>query len=296
MIISATNESIDFYDKIVELVKEEITRVTYLNEDFYSGYTFKIANEQFFDVERDQEMILSNEDGNQTTSLQKTIYIVLKFSSTSISFGQNIIPASIEVLSESGSNEVAQKLMSDFTSLYNTSMDSSYKIKQIYQAPVNTSNFNEAFNGFRSVLSIECLYLYSEDAKYSEIYYVTTEDDVETEHKIDFIKFGASFSNTLDTKAFYTSNNGAVSIALISAYTISLVVYLRDDDFCNKIISVADGDDDNNSTFVFHIKRMPGGTTSSRQNFILNGMQEEKPIDDFQIVSLSFTIADMGDN
>ena len=296
MIISATNESIDFYDKIVELVKEEITRVTYLNEDFYSGYTFKIANEQFFDVERDQEMILSNEDGNQTTSLQKTIYIVLKFSSTSISFGQNIIPASIEVLSESGSNVVAQKLMSDFTSLYNTSMDSSYKIKQIYQAPVNTSNFNEAFNGFRSVLSIECLYLYSEDAKYSEIYYVTTEDGVETEHKIDFIKFGASFSNTLDTKAFYTSNNGAVSIALISAYTISLVVYLRDDDFCNKVISVADGDDDNNSTFVFHIKRMPDGTTSSRQNFILNGMQEEKPIDDFQIVSLSFTIADMGDN
>jgi len=296
MIISATNESIDFYDKIVELVKEEITRVTYLNEDFYSGYTFKIANEQFFDVERDQEMILSNEDGNQTTSLQKTIYIVLKFSSTSISFGQNIIPASIEVLSESGSNVVAQKLMSDFTSLYNTSMDSSYKIKQIYQAPVNTSNFNEAFNGFRSVLSVECLYLYSEDAKYSEIYYVTTEDGVETEHKIDFIKFGASFSNTLDTKAFYTSNNGAVSIALISAYTISLVVYLRDDDFCNKVISVADGDDDNNSTFVFHIKRMPDGTTSSRQNFILNGMQEEKPIDDFQIVSLSFTIADMGDN
>ena len=296
MIISATNESIDFYDKIVELVKEEITRVTYLNEDFYSGYTFKIANEQFFDVERDQEMILSNEDGNQTTSLQKTIYIVLKFSSTSISFGQNIIPASIEVLSESGSNVVAQKLMSDFTSLYNTSMDSSYKIKQIYQAPVNTSNFNEAFNGFRSVLSVECLYLYSEDAKYSEIYYVTTEDGVETEHKIDFIKFGASFSNTLDTKAFYTSNNGAVSIALISAYTISLVVYLRDDDFCNKVISVADGDDDNNSIFVFHIKRMPDGTTSSRQNFILNGMQEEKPIDDFQIVSLSFTIADMGDN
>lgn len=296
MIISETNKSIDFYDKIVELVKEEITRVTLLDEDFYSGYTFKIANEQFFDVERDQEILLSNEDGYQSRDLIKVIYIVLKFSSTSISFGQNIIPATIDVLSESGSNVVAQRLMSDFTSLYNTSMDSSYKIKQIYQAPVNTSSFNEVFNGFRSVLSVECLYLYSEDAVYSEIYYVSTENNVDTEQKIDFIKFGSSFTNSLDTKAFFSNYNSAVSLPLVSSYTISLIIYLRDNDFCNKILSVADGLEDNNTIFTLHIKRMPDGTISNRQKFVLHSLQEEKPIDDFQVMTLSFALADTGDN
>ncbi len=299
MIITSNGEqeNIDFYNKIIELVKEEITKITYMNEDFYGGYTIKIVNEQYFDVQTDQEQMIEEAGGIHSLKFPKIIYIVMRFYSTSISYGKNIIPASIVVMSEPNGNSIAQKLMSDFTSLYNTTISQDYKIKQIYQAPTSISAFNEVGAVYRSVLSVDALYLYSEDSSYTQIYYITKDEQEEdVENEISCIKYGSAYNNSLSSTAFFssdtTTNNDVVNVPKIAAFAFTMVIYLTTNDFCNKVVSLMDGFEKNDYIFNFHIKRFPSGIVSNRQNFVLYSATEDKSIDNFQILTLTFALAD----
>lgn len=302
--VNGVNTSYDYYNKLLEMIKEEITKVTYLDKDFYRGYTFQIANEQFFNqgIEKDriiQNLRSSNADLDGDideiieNALAKTLYIVVKFSSASINFGQTVMPASIDILSEKNGIEVAQRLASDFTSLYNTEMNSDYTIKQVYEAPTVISNFNEVYDGYRSVLSIETLFLISEDANYVEVYYVTEDEEGnEVENKVDFLHYKDNFQNNLNTQAFSSTGNSSVSVATTSVFTFGLTIYFRDEILCNDAWDVKHGFEDNDKIFKFYLKYRKTGKVSNRKYFTLVGMTGEKAISDFQATGLTFALAD----
>lgn len=134
------NEDTLNFAYVVDLIKEQMEAVMSSDYEFYSQYIFEIVNEQYF-VPNDER------EANR-------IFIVIKFSPAQIDYGQNIMPLTIQAVSECNGLAAAQRLLLEYAQFFNlnTLMRDGYTIYQNYTTPNVISNFEIIYDGYRSVL------------------------------------------------------------------------------------------------------------------------------------------------
>jgi len=155
------------YDEILYLIKDQLTGIIDENYSYYEGYNFKIAQEQMF-VKPSQ-------------SDPKMIYIVLKFSSVTVHFGQTVVPVQIVAISEENNIEICRSLLAELVDRHNLQQNEDLTIQQIYESPVVSSSFNKAQSGFRALVSVSGTFVVSKNANFYKYYYLYGDDETKTE-------------------------------------------------------------------------------------------------------------------
>lgn len=162
-------------EKIEQMLTSQFNEV--IQEDaFLRGVKFKIANEQQFVLEKSKE--------------PNTIYIVFKLSSSSLDYGQVIMPITLIAISEYNGINRCQRLLLDFAQKYNIQWDGEQTIRQFWENPNSTGNFEELYDGFRTTFYMSGALVISKNANFLTIYNLSWGAKVNGEDVSSFVKWG----------------------------------------------------------------------------------------------------------
>jgi hypothetical protein len=163
-------------EKILNIINNELASIMKLKPEYYNGYSIEVAEEQYFYKKNKQ--------------IPGKIYIVVKFSEAPLNYEQIIMPITIEAISEQDKFEVCRNLLFEFSAKYNLHKEAYNEedqyIQQIYMSPYILSNFNEVFEGFRSLLYVSGTFLITENANYCSMYFSSV--DIKDKDKKEFAK------------------------------------------------------------------------------------------------------------
>ena len=157
-------------NEVLQTIKNALIEV--MEEDYYYYKDYKVI------ISKEQEFIKLKQ------AEPKAIYIVVKFGSASINFSQTVLPVTLTAMSEQNKLDVCQKLLCDFVNKYNLETNDDGTVRQIYELPVVTSNFNKVFEGFRSILFVNGFFVISKNANFFELEYYKTDVAVEYNESI----------------------------------------------------------------------------------------------------------------
>ena len=138
--------------EIMHTISNQLADIINNDLDYYNGYSIEIVDEQFF--------------VKQENNAPGKIYIVVKFLEATLNFGQIVFPITIQAISEQDKLEICYTLMFEFANKYNLKWTEDKKVGQFYNAPYVLSNFNEIFEGFRSLLYVSGTFLITQNANY----------------------------------------------------------------------------------------------------------------------------------
>ena len=151
------NVNVISYSDSLRLIRNELIEVMNDNYALYQGLEVYIANEQEFIKSKQQK--------------PNAIYIVLRYGSASVNFGQSVLPITITAICEQNKIDRVQSLFADFVAKFNLERAENNTIQQIYESPVVTSNFNQLFEGFRSIMYVSGFLVISKTANFLSFYY-----------------------------------------------------------------------------------------------------------------------------
>lgn len=260
-------------EDVLNMVKAQFTDVMGDDYDYYANYKIYLSNEQQFSKKRQRE------DG--------AIYIVIRFLPATITFGQTVLPATITAISERNNIETCQKLLMEFALRYNLSTNKAETITQIYETPSVSSNFNEIFDGFRSVFYMNCTFLISENSNPFEIYISDTQEHFEG------VTQTLSCDIQLDTQATFNSKDFTNSKARYGTFAFNITTYLTDKDVINKCLAIMLKDKEHapdgvNTEFNFDIV-FKNGYSSKNGIYYAANITVNRSIGSMPTISISFT-------
>ena len=281
-----SNQKLIDIKKIMDLLEAELSEVMADDESYFSSTQFILSNEQQY-VKR-------------TAYKENTIYINAKFSPASINFGQVSLPITLTAMSEHNNIEKCQRLLLDFSQYWNlkTLQVSDYSVFQIYSSPSVNSNFNEVYDGFRSVFSISGTFLISKNSNMCTLYYYK---DNNTKEEIDCISSQINFTVQVDSQAYYNSDNFTESVSQIGTLAVGVSAYLVSSDdpinspnLFDKILYIicknkAMVPDLINTTFYFDIK-YKNGVTLTKVPLKLVSFSQQQTIGEIPLATVSFTM------
>ena len=176
------------YDEILQLIKEELDSIKDLNSEF-SSIDFVVADEQMFIKMKDKD--------------PKKIYIVVRFSAAAINFGQATLPVELSVLGLQNEIILTQNFMNAFVSEYN--LKSEYNVTQLYMTPRVSINFNEVYNGFRTLLSVTGTWIIGDNTiRLAELlYYPLGGVENEVPESIPVVAYNDTTENSLNPQPYH---------------------------------------------------------------------------------------------
>lgn len=199
----------------------------------------------------------------------KTVYVIIKYLTSSITLEAKTQPIQILCLAEQNQIDISRALFDEFANTYNwvSYTEGTTYTKQQYSTPVVLSNFNEVGFGYRSVIYIAgTLYIMEEvvDVEGLEI------DD----NSITPLTFSMSYAMTGNTQPVGNSYI-ATTVKNIATLSITMSIPMTNTDLVEKVISIMSGDDSGNQDFKF--------------NFTLDGVEFDDQ--NFKLISASFVTA-----
>lgn len=183
-----------------------------------------------------------------------SIYIVIKYLSSSIEYYAETMPIQILVLSEQNSMEKAQMLMSKFTETYNWNViepeDDNIYIKQQYNSPVVLNNYVEVGYGYRSVLYVTgTLFIMENLVDVKDVY-------IDGYGPYKPLSFNISYSMSTNTQQL-PNKYLATSVKTVSTFSIAMaipMVHLDEDreyiDLVDRVLSILNDTHDGNESFI----------------------------------------------
>lgn len=260
-------------DKIYELIMKQFNEVMGKDPEYYSKYKVYVSIEQQYVTPDKRE--------------KGAIYIVIKYLPASLNYGQVVLPITINALAENNKIEVCQKLLLEFAQTYNLTQNEDNTILQTYTSPANASNFNEVYDGFRSLFYMSGTYLISENANTFKVY-VTGESE-----EVPCLSTGLNFDIQLDTQGTFKSDNFTKSVGLLGTYTMTFACYLTNTPLLNKTLAISLKDlekepDGVNTTFYFDLV-FKNGLSIKNVAFKLVNLSIQRNVSEMPIVSMTFT-------
>lgn len=147
------------YDELVSIVRNQFVEVMEDNYDFYKDYQVKIGLEQQFI--------------KQPNIDPKAIYMVMKFGATAINYCQSVVTCNISCISEQNKLNVCQKLLLEYSKKFNLAKLNNGTIQQMYDTPNVQENFENVYEGYRSLLTMECVFVLTTSANFYTLYNYT---------------------------------------------------------------------------------------------------------------------------
>ena len=166
-------------EKVLQMISTQIFDIVESNMDLYGDLRFFIEEEQFFYPDENME--------------PGTICVVVEFMAASIDYGQTSIPLILSILCEQNRMDITRKLFTEFAQKYNLVWNEEGNIQQVYEAPEIASNFEEIFEGYRTILTMpgavlfidsgnKCSIEYSPVLKAENVYYYRDEENLTEEY------------------------------------------------------------------------------------------------------------------
>ena len=270
----------NYVNTIIELLEQELTEIKEKNSDKYGQYSLVIANERAMDEERFYS--------------HNTIYIVVKFLSSYIYYGQAVVPITLRILSEQNTIEIAQQLMIEFAMTYNLKENDTQTIKQVYQTPSVTTNFNEVFTGYRTAFFVTGTFVISKNSNPFKVEIAPTDDIYDSENLDNnvfaVISSGLSSIIQTDSQPFYDTNGNIDTLGQFRAVGISFSTFMIDSAFCNKCLDVALGLNGRTPKTKFKLKITFKNGRTITHDFTLCNFDDSQNIGEFPALKLSFSI------
>lgn len=265
------NKNIIDYEEAINIIRNQLITVAEEDYAYFKDYNIVISKEQFF-VKTQQ--IKPN-----------TIFIVVKFSASSINFAQTVLPVNFTVMSEANGVEAAQKLLLAYVHKYN--LASTEDMNQVYESPVVSSNFTKVFDGFRSVLYVNGFLLLSKNANYLTIKYFNSETNEYENVNLITTHFNSNFM--LDSQPFYHTNNFSESISKVGTITFSATTYMVDDiKLVNDALDVSLGFTSNDYPFNCELSFKNG--KKLQKKFKLVTFDYQGNLGEIPVISMTFTL------
>lgn len=170
-----------------------------------------------------------------------SIYIVIKYLSSSIEYYAETMPIQILVLSEQNSMEKAQMLMSKFTETYNWNVieENNTYIKQQYNSPVVLNNYVEVGYGYRSVLYVTGTLFIMENLVDVKDVYIDGSTDA---YKITPLSFNMAYSMSTNTQQL-SNKFIATSVKTVSTFSISMMIPMLESNLVTKVVKILKGNE-----------------------------------------------------
>lgn len=230
---------VDVVKKVMDILEKEFQALLSNpeNAEDYRGYKIIITNEQQY-VKKDPNN-------------HKTIYLVVKFLEGTKDYGQERQPIAIRAITEYNGIEVCQKLLMDFSESYNlihnftfiNEENTSYSVKQTVSTVSNLGNFNEIYEGYRSVFYVSGTFLIgvnSNPVVKLEVAFNDGHSDIVEE--IQFISFQYSYDAQTDSQPFYGTNNFNRTVNKIGTLSVGFTMYAINSNFYNFITALVFND------------------------------------------------------
>lgn len=252
-------------DKILELIKRQFNDL--INEKIeYNGLKLLITNELQYSSKQKSFI-----DDN-------TIFIVVKYMSGSVNFGQKTLPVTFSVLGEKNSINLCQLLLLDYINKYNLQRVENNTINQVYETPSVANNFNDIYEGYRTLFFFTGTFIISDNMFNGKLEY---KGEI-----IETLSSQVSFNASMDTQVFYYTKDFNKSSVLSGLFMISIGTFFNNTTLNNEIREIVMGKTTMNKTFKFKITFGDESMTKDLKlsTFILNENLGEQPI-----ISLTFT-------
>ena len=215
------------YDNIFKIIEEQMVSIMQDNYEYYQKYEIILSNEYQYIREKDRH--------------PGSIFVVVKFQTGSFNYGQFVQPIVMNVIAEHNKISVCQKLLYEYVSRWHNSEIREIEndlIKQTYTSPTVMSNFNDVFDGYRSLFYVSGVFLVGENSNPITSLEWFNEEKNEYE-KIDFLSITWSLSSQLDPQAFYSTGGRTTSISRTLTFSINITKFQKDDAFDNFILDSA---------------------------------------------------------
>lgn len=198
-----------------------------------------------------------------------TIYVILKYLSSDITFGAKTQPVQILFMSEQNQLSDSRMLLTTFTERYNFFAEiktfeidgkrQSDFIKHQYSTPVVLSNFNEVGIGYRSTLYVSASLVIMEN--------IIDLNDLKIDgEEIKSLSASISYTMTPDTQQV-GGEFIASSVKSNAVMTIGLTIPLLNNNLTEKIINIMQGNGTGNEDFIISYKL--GDLTFNNVNYKL---------------------------
>lgn len=182
----------------------------------------------------------------------KTMYIVVRFGSAEVTFGQTVLPATIVALAPQNNLDIAQTLFYEYAQKYNLQRAANDTVNQVYESPQILENFSAVYEGYRSVISMTAAFVIGTNSNEYKVYYYIS-DSNGTEHAEEVPQISASFAyiGNADSQIFYNSNDFTRSVIGFGGVTLGFTAFvLQDNALINDVLSVL-GEVDLNAGFTY---------------------------------------------
>lgn len=151
-------------EEIVNIISNQFADIITINSDYYSNLDIYVVNEQYFNQIKDRK--------------KNRIYVVVKFLAPSLDFNQTVFPIELQAISEENGLEICQNLLYEFAQKYNLKWDEGKIVQQVYSGPSTVSNFNEIFEGFRTLFSMSGAFIITKKANYLTVYFIENAENI----------------------------------------------------------------------------------------------------------------------
>lgn len=264
-------------NKVFNLIKDQFEELMSNDYEYYREFNLKLTNEQFFVKDKQRE--------------KDTIYIVVKFMPATIDFGQTLLPVTFNAVSERNGIEVCQKLMFEYAQIYNLKTinnDTGDFIQQRYSTPSVMSNFNDIYDGFRSLFYMSGSFLISENVNSWDLYYYDSLEAIEG-IKIEILNMAVGFDNNLDSQPYVENGNFVESISKFGSLSFNLTTYLIDNQLMNKCIDIMAKKSPTNTSFYFEIVFKKSNLKIPKAKYKLQNSSLAQTIGEIPAITLSFS-------
>lgn len=215
------------YEEILTLIQGQL--MEHMNsEDYfakYKGTKIILSKEQQFMKQKDKD--------------PNAIYIVVRFGAADVMFRQTVLPATIIVLTQQNKVDLAYDLMYEYSQRFTLVRANNGTIQQVYESPSMSGNFNEVYEGFRSVVTMTAAFVIGKNSNEYKVYYYYSEGGMNFAEEIPLISTSFSYVGSPDTQAFYNSHNFARSEIGFGAASLGFTTFvLTDSKLMNDVLSI----------------------------------------------------------
>lgn len=293
----------DTIKNMMDIIKRQFLAIMEKDPDYYGDFNIILSNEQQFAKDKDRNA--------------NNVYIVVKFMSGSLNYGQTLLPVNFNALGQGNKIDVCQRLLLEYAQEYNlgeeitvredaqgnvipdtdatTAVAHTYTIKQVYNPPQVMTNFNEVRNEFRSLFYMAGTFLIGKDSMpiTAITYYDSEPGENDEGTEIKFVSATWDLSIQLDSQAFYANKSMTTSKSRLGTLVINVVSYFVNNDLCSKVRAIAFRDE---TTAPNGIKEefwlaltFADGYTSPALSFHLSEGSSVQNIGEFPLVTMTFT-------
>jgi len=260
---------INDYNNYVDFIRFQFKQIV-ANDSTYDDVKLYISSEQQFEQYKDRE--------------HNAIYLVIKFYPATVNFGQSVLPFSVTGLTERNKVELARQLLLTYAETYNLVKNND--TIQIYQAPTIESNFNEVYDGFRSVISMNGTLVIGNDILNIKVSY---QKSASVWEQIDYITINPIFSNTLDTQPYSSVGNHTTSVGKFGTFTLSLSTYLSNTTFITNLLKVSTYAAGYTPNTTFTIKLEYGSGISATKTLRLVTLSTSQDLGNLPYIAVTLT-------